>query len=518
MKLSEASVTFARNHIFKFYDSAFFVKPFEFDSIWADWDTVKAHLLETEIQDFKVASPMIMAIPKPKGGYRIVHQLSPLDSLVYTALTYEIAEAVEHRRVSDDQGVACSYRIAITSDGSLFKEDKGYGTFYQKSFDLSERYSHVLITDITNFYNSIYLHRLQNAIESCNPDLGELSKEIEDFLLRLNNGPSIGIPTGPAPSIIMSEALMIDIDEFILSKNVKYIRYVDDIRIFSNSTTHLSVLLSEITQYLYKSHRLTLSSNKTEIITSHEFRSKHLLDPESEEKREIHEALQKLDLKVNTHYSELEPEKEKNYRLLSGSDKIRLQAQALISLLEKIINQPHLDLGLARHILRRSRELRSRAIFSQLLLHFDFFSPVIRDVILYFDRITTDKVIKNHLSDFESLVKSARSLNIEGIRYWVASYLGRHPALYESEVIKDFLNAPLIDKRNRAMCAKVNKQVSWVRDHKDRLSNYGDWDRRGIINAGSILSRDERNHWMKIIEQNSSSLLDRVLAKHIRSM
>src|SRR5262249_43699154 len=184
-------------------------------------------------------------------------------SLIYTALTYKVADAIESRRVEVDRSVACSYRIKTTPGGYFFHNDKGYESFFNKCFELNNRYSYVLATDINNFYNSIYLHRLQNPIESCDPNLEEVSKAIEDFLLSLNNGPSIGIPVGPAPSIVMAEALMIDVDEFILDKEIQYVRYVDDLRLFSNSLNELRMLLADLTHYLYNVHRLTLSSSKT---------------------------------------------------------------------------------------------------------------------------------------------------------------------------------------------------------------------------------------------------------------
>jgi hypothetical protein len=65
------------------------------------------------------------------------------------------------------------------------------------------------------------------------------------------------------------------------------------------------------------------------------------------------------------------------------------------------------------------------------------------------------------------------------------------------------------------MCAKVNGQVSWVRRHKNELSNYNSWGRRAIMFAGSVLSRDERKHWMELVENTSSSLLERILAKYV---
>ena len=79
----------------------------------------------------------------------------------------------------------------------------------------SHHYDYVLLTDITDFYNQVYLRRLQNSIESCSNDLSEISRTIEKFLTMINNSMSKGIPVGPAASIILAEASLIDVDQFI---------------------------------------------------------------------------------------------------------------------------------------------------------------------------------------------------------------------------------------------------------------------------------------------------------------
>lgn len=105
-------------------------------------------------------------------------------------------------------------------------------SFATQSEELANNYQYVLATDITDFYNQIYLHRLNNAIESANQIPNEVPNDIERFLSTLNNKVSKGIPVGPAASIVLAEAIMIDIDNFLINKGVFHTRYVDDFRIF----------------------------------------------------------------------------------------------------------------------------------------------------------------------------------------------------------------------------------------------------------------------------------------------
>ena len=264
-KLTEESLEFARKHIEKFYDSDFFPKTFEFQAIWHCWDEVKSDLLSKNISKLSITNPRTLTSKKPKEGFRVVHQLEPIDSLIYTALVYSVAEQIEQARVDINNNVACSYRIKI-NDGSFFSNNNGFLSFTTQSEELANNYQYVLATDITDFYNQIYLHRLNNAIESANKISNEVPDDIERFLSTLNNKASKGIPVGPAASIVLAEAIMIDIDNFLINKGVFHTRYVDDFRIFSNSKEKLNSVLEELTLYLYDNHRLTLSSEKTKVI------------------------------------------------------------------------------------------------------------------------------------------------------------------------------------------------------------------------------------------------------------
>ena len=176
--ISGESLTFARKHIESYYDTDFFPKPFEFYALWYKWDAVKLHITSKPLDQIFDAPPVAAPWRKTRGGYRIVHQLEPLDSVIYTALAFIIAEQVEQARA--DEHVACSYRIEI-DEGSLFGSGSGFDRYRERCEYLAEEYSFVLTTDISDFYNQLYLHRLRNAIESAT-DITGIATQIEKFL------------------------------------------------------------------------------------------------------------------------------------------------------------------------------------------------------------------------------------------------------------------------------------------------------------------------------------------------
>ena len=287
IKLKENHLAWALKHIQKYYHSDFYPKIFEFSAIAHNWQSVKDYILSLDIDTYQPKSPMINLAPKTDGNYRIVHQLEPIDSLIYTALIHEVCETIEDYRIPASECIACSYRTKPDLEGSFFSRDTGWNTFQSKSETLVGKYKtgFVIIADITDFYNQIYTHRINNLIEIAGKGVfKEQARVIEEFLLGLNKRTSRGIPVGPVPSIILAELIMSDIDNKIRTFTDDFVRYVDDIRIFFERREDAVYTLHELTQYLYSSHRLVFSGRKTVVQTVKWFSDKYLIDEEAEEK------------------------------------------------------------------------------------------------------------------------------------------------------------------------------------------------------------------------------------------
>lgn len=506
-KLTKESLDFARLHVTKFYDSDFFPKPFEYQALWANWDQVVTHLTCTDINGQSIEQPRTYAASKPNGTFRIVHQLDPINALTYTAFSYLIGESIEQARTPVSSGVACAYRISINEySGTLFANGSGYPTFIERCYALSENFKFVLATDITDFYNQIYVHRLQNAIENSNQELLNLSKDIERFILDLNGSVSQGVPVGPAASIVMAEALLIDVDNFILNHGCQFTRYVDDFRIFSNSESELRILLQKLTEYLYHNHRLTLAGSKTKILGTTDFRDGYLNNLETIENQRVHTELQKIQSRSDAYSNNNEDE----------SDTEDLRPKVLDELAEYVVSLEQLDLGLARHILRRCRKYKIRAIANRVIDNFCFFSPVISDVVLYLDAITNKKFAEGMHERFLRLYAENDSLIHPFTREWLDHYFANNKHFVEIDAIKKHIlaNASI---RNQAALARNLSLNHWVREKKGHLSSFSTWDRRGVIRSASALSKDEMNSWFNALEKNTGNFMELMTIKWMRS-
>lgn len=151
----------------------------------------------------------------------------------------------------------------------------------------SLKYEYMLKTDITNFYPSIYVHSLSWAIanrQTCKDYLGKkdnlcppeiiLGRAIEDYILSMQSGETMGIPIGSGlfdflaelvlgyADMKLAETLQVDTDP-----DLQILRYRDDYTIFSNDPEKLKRVISVLHSVL-SDLKLSLNERKTEFSDS----------------------------------------------------------------------------------------------------------------------------------------------------------------------------------------------------------------------------------------------------------
>ncbi|MGA9539121.1 MAG: RNA-directed DNA polymerase [Desulfobacterales bacterium] len=113
---------------------------------------------------------------------------------------------------------------------------KGY---VQKKLELRSRFPIILKLDIKNYYRSIYTHSIPWAIHGKHyaknhlRDKNILGNKLDRAVQKGQDGQTIGIPTGPDTSFIISEIILCRIIDALIDANQikqdRYIRYYDDI-------------------------------------------------------------------------------------------------------------------------------------------------------------------------------------------------------------------------------------------------------------------------------------------------
>ncbi|WP_405371171.1 RNA-directed DNA polymerase [Nonlabens sp. Asnod2-A12] len=511
-KIKETSIEWALKHVRKFYDSDFYPRLFEFEAIQHNWTKVKDELLNIDLDDYAPQSPFICLAPKKNYTFRVVHQLDPIDTLLYTAILYEFARKIEEYRIPNDKNIACSYRIEPDIYGSFFSTDlDGFSKFKSKSLELAKNNKNgfVLVCDITDFYNQIYLHRVTNVLEEAGI---ESPKVLEIFLSALNSNISRGVPVGPAASILVAEAIMADIDKKIISNTTTFTRYVDDMHIYFDSFEEASFFLHELTKYLYSNHRLVLSTEKTFIKSNKNFIENHFEDEESIEQEAIHQNL--ADSTEATFYDPygFDMYEIPEFEDLESSEKFKVRSETYKEIFGQALLFEQLDLGIMRHLLRKSGKYKVRSILPLVFENFRILLPIIREIVVYLERVMNESSAKFHRDNIQKMLDD-ELVQLPFVNIWIYTLL-QNPVFNSIELKIDY--SKILRVREQALIAKRLNDTTWIKDHKDGLDVLGPWDKRAILYSATILSSDELKHWAGLVSSRGN-ILDKSVASFVIS-
>lgn len=527
-QIQEASLEWALKHLMKFSSSSFYPKNFEFKAIDYNWEEVRKYILNIDLEEYKPQTPLLSLALKPNKNFRVVHQLDPIDSIIYTALIYEIKTIIEEYRIPEESKIACSYRIDTTMEGSFFNNKTGYNDYKEKTEELANKYKngYILICDITDFYNQIYTHRIENIIsEAGGLGFEKHAKVIGNFILDLNTKTSRGIPVGPNPSILLAEAIMGDIDKKIRNYTDDFVRYVDDIRIFFNTEDAAIKVLQDLTKYLYTSHRLVFSDVKTKIKNVEDFMENYYINEEKEEKKEIIHKQEKLTfnkleeiLPSNNYYESSEIDDnafnavfDKVFDEIGETQQFKILSDTYLNLFNKEISKDKIDKGLVKHILFRAKYYRVRCLVPIIFQNFEKVASLIKEVVLYLKSVLNEDLVELYKEDIYKIIQNDYC-KLAYVNTWLAYLLQQE--MCSNICLKD---NDIIELRDKALIARTRNDVTFIKDYKNSLDVLAPWDKRAIIYSSIILSKDEKNSWLSS-RKSEKNILEKSLVKYVLSI
>jgi hypothetical protein len=526
-QISEEALEWALKHITRFYSSDFFPAPFEFEAISHQWSTVKPHLRSLDLEEYVPSTPITLLAPKPNGTFRAVHQLGPIDSLLYAALVFEVAPQVEKYRVPATAEIAYSYRIKPDVSGSFFDPEQGWDQFVAKTQKLAQAYrkGFVITCDFVDFYNQIYTHRVRNLIgEAGGRRFEHHGKVLERFLHGLNTQTSRGVPVGPASSIVLSELIMADVDKKLLNYTRNFVRWADDIRVFVTTREEAELILHDLTDFVHANHRLVFSGEKTRIVSVDKFLETHK-DDAAEEQKLIGAKAEELAMK--TYYEELvkdlgpyeEPEEEFDPDVYSElleqvakTEKFTLLSKVYAELLAEELKNPFPELTLLRRIFRNASRYRIRSILPIALSNFESLISVVRELVIYLQKVIDDDIVVKYEKALRKIVNSPR-MRIPYINMWIAALL-QNDAFNRIELPPDY--ECIRQLRDRALLARRRSDRTWIKGYKNGLDILGPWEKRAVLYAASVLSQDEAVHWLDVAAARGD-ILEAAVAKFVIS-
>jgi hypothetical protein len=219
----------------------------------------KGFLQSLKVREFR---PIVkFGIPKNAYAYRHAALVDLVDVVKFMALILLIAEKIEDARIDRAKNVVFSYRF--NKRGDVFSQKFNYKAFLEESARRSRlKYNRVKIaTDIANFYDRLNLHRLESILADIGVD-PQIVKVVNDLLIYWAGRNSYGLPVGGDASRILAEASLIGVDNFLLTKKINFVRFVDDYRIFAGSYAEAHSHLHNLIEALDR-EGLFLNTSKT---------------------------------------------------------------------------------------------------------------------------------------------------------------------------------------------------------------------------------------------------------------
>jgi len=181
-------------------------------------------------------------IPKPSGLQRPLSLLGIEDQIVLQAIANQFATKLYKKRQRVELETVFSNKLASPKDSIFFMErwQKTYSAFQDKcteTFDQGLRWSAHF--DLSAYYDTISHDLLLSifSLSSREPDtVNTIKKWLRTWSAdNIASMTAHGIPQGPIASDFLAEAFFLPIDTQLQKESFKYIRYVDDIRLFGRT-------------------------------------------------------------------------------------------------------------------------------------------------------------------------------------------------------------------------------------------------------------------------------------------
>ncbi|HAQ56682.1 MAG TPA: hypothetical protein DCR44_04720, partial [Acholeplasmatales bacterium] len=249
-----------------FYEVSLLKKPDVKSQLIAE---ISGSFSTSKLEDLHIKKYQNVLVPKGTfSDFRKCALIDVVDEIKYLSLVLSVASKIEKNRLKVQSNRVFSYRLKLDDkEGYIFSPNYNYTAFknYVSQKMLNTKYKVLVKCDIANFYDRLNLHRLESILMSIK-DIDQIKVGlINELLLFWANRDSYGLPVGSNASRILAEAALIDVDKYMISQNIDFVRFVDDYRIFAPDSESAQIFLGKLINKL-NSEGLFLNNQKTDII------------------------------------------------------------------------------------------------------------------------------------------------------------------------------------------------------------------------------------------------------------
>ena len=427
-------------------------------------------------------------------GFRWATQLDPIWNAYLLGLVLYLWEEIEDYRIPISKESVFSYRLDISKKKhALFNKDIGWTEFMKTSLSKASTSKYVLICDISDCYQRISHHRLENALNQISQN-SDLNNQILSIISNFSHPKSYGLPIGGPAARILCELVLNFTDHLLSSNHIKFCRFADDYHIFCDSMESAYKNLIFISEKLSRTDGLALQKSKTRIMQSEEFISNtNYILGENETSEQT--AILKLSLRFDPYASN--PDEEYN------ALKSEVKKHDIIGLLNMEIAKLRVHAAVTKKLIQAIRYLGKpaqdgaiRTIFENLETLFPIFPTIAITISSIFEDLEheTKDYIYSRISDE---VKSGRHIfKVDLNSAYALRILSKcnHPDIEELLVtMHNGSTSPLI-RRDIIYIMAHRRAFYWITDAINDFKTVSSWERRAYILASFFL-KDAGSHW-----------------------
>ncbi len=503
--ISEASVRRAISHLGSFGDTDLFPRLPEMRCFIERPATISKDCASINIGQYTPTGSIETLTPKSWLGFRIAHQLTAADNVIYLAALLDCAPSLENSRLPKDGNEAFAYRFESSDSVRIFEAARGYHQWIAHLADFGgadNPFSEdrpAILTDISDFYQRIYFHRIENVLQDANCPKGA-SDLVKKIIKTTRARQSYGIPVGTSASRLLAECLLNDTDVFLRNMGVEFTRYVDDFRISIPSGMEAHSVLCRLAEHLMVTEGLSLNVSKTKTTTISALKSS-------------------AKARLQDVFTSAEMEKVHSFIMLSygdaddaaDDDTIRnpfLSSNMLMDKIDEISRKDNPDLSIFKAILRAIRFLPNIDSLRLVNTHAELLYFIPREFCLTLkaasgqENFPREEIKKRVLE----LLRMPPYSDLAYVRSWLINLFvdGTLPVSAPDWSKYDF-NRSVIERRSNFFLRGLSNDRAFFRALKTQLGTLSEWDKPAALMAGMCLPFDEYKNWLDAISHQFNS-------------
>lgn len=495
LNLDKEVLDWAIGHLLTHGDTDIFPYPLEFRFLEDMRDQIATELSAENLNTWRPMNPLSGLTAKSHLGFRLGHQMHPIDTLVLTAAVATIGPDLESARRPIADQVAYAYRFAPDNKFNMFSPTHRYKDWLSSQLGMlvfgEEDHPFVVKTDIADFYQRIYHHRLENCLTDYTNG-SATARFVYRFVHELRSKESFGLPVGSNASRLLAEIILNDTDRALIDEGYRFTRYVDDYIIYIRRDQNPYGALAFLAEHLATTEGLALNPAKTRIMPIDKYRDGlewNVADGADETSESAISALV-----MSIYENETDQIDEKALAELAAVD--------FTKALKEELDKDLWDAGRIRVLLRALRLTKTPSANEFIKTNFENLLPFTRELVLLIEELKGEgETYFDDMSDqIIDLVHGPAGRQLAITRSWLLELFVRGVLEFNTEHLRRLEHfTSTIDRRQLIQMRHLTGDINYFRQGKSRIDELNGWLQPAFIYGARCLPKDEYETWVKNI-------------------